>query len=140
MVEIGKYFPDLLVLFYNFGWLVSLTLKHYDQVTNTAGHIFELNVLLNNNISIFLWILLEDLGLKDTLCTLADILQTMASYSMLVAIAGSQIETAIFLKKLSVQTMTTNMAAKIIVVMTIFAAGVGVITTTYSKTECQTKT
>ena len=60
------------------------------------------------------------------------------------AIAGSQIETAISLKKLDANTMMTNTAAKIILAMTIFAAGMGVISSTVvqpsSKTECHTGT
>ena len=144
MVEVGKFIADLLVLFYNLTWLVFLTLKHYGQVTTTAGHIFELNLLLNNTINIFLWIIIEDSGLKDTWCTMSDAINTISSYNMLVAIAGSQIETAIFLKKMNANTMMTNTAAKVILAMTIFAVGMGVISSTMvqpsSRTECHTET
>ena len=140
MVEVGKFIADLLVLFYNLTWLVFLTLRHYGQVTTTAGHIFELNLLLNNTINIFLWIIIEDSGLKDTWCTMSDAINTISSYNMLVAIAGSQIETAIFLKKMNANTMMAITAAKIILTMTIFSVGMGVISTTMvqpsSRTEC----
>ena len=72
MVEYAKLLVDLFVLFYNFGWLWFLTKKHYGQVTTTAGHIFELNVQLQNTIAIFLWILLVDSGLQDYWCSLSD--------------------------------------------------------------------
>ena len=144
MVEIAKLVADLLVLFYNIGWLGFLTKKHHGQVTTTAGHIFELNVQLQNTISIFLWILLVDSGLQDYWCTLSDVVLTISSYSSLLAIAGAQIETAIFLKTLNVNTMMTNTAAKNILVMFIFSAVMGVITSTMilpsSIKECQTKT
>ena len=65
MVEIAKLVADLLVLFYKLTWLGFLTKKHYGQVTTTAGHIFELNVQLQNTIGIFLWILLVDSGLQE---------------------------------------------------------------------------
>ena len=142
MVEIGKFIADLLVLFYNFTWLVFLTLKHYGQVSTTAGHIFELNLLLINTINIFVWIIIEDSGLKDTWCALTDTVHIISIYCKLMAIAGSQIETAIFLKKLNAKTMMTNTAAKIILAMTIFAAGMGVISSAMvqpsSRKECHT--
>ena len=94
MVDVGKLIADLLVLFYNLAWLVFLTVKHYGQVTTTAGHIFELNLLLSNTINIFLCIIIEDSGLKDTWCTLSDTINTISSYNMLVAIASSRMETA----------------------------------------------
>ena len=60
------------------------------------------------------------------------------------AIAGSQIETAIFLKKLDANKMMTNTAAQIILAMTIFAEGMGVISSATvqpaSRTECHTDT
>ena len=65
MVEVAKVFADLSVLFFNLAWLVFLTQKHFGKVTTTAGHIFELNVLFNNTMNIFLWILLVDSGLQD---------------------------------------------------------------------------
>ena len=129
LVEFAKLIADLLALFYNFGCLGFLTKRHYGQVTTTAGHIFELNVLFNNTMKIFLWILLVDSGLQDNWCTLSDLVLTISSYSSLVAIAGAQIETAIFLKTLNVNTMMTNTAAKIVLGMLIFASGMGVLST-----------
>ena len=117
MVEIAKLVADLIVLFYNIGWLGFLTKKHYGQVTTTAGHIFELNVLLQHTIGIFLWTILVDSGLQDYWCTLSSTVLTISAYSTAVAIAGAQIETAIFLKTLNVNTMMTNTAAKIILLM-----------------------
>ncbi len=52
---------DLFNLIYNLTWLVFLIRRHYGKVTTTAGHIFELNVLLNATISNFNLILLMDL-------------------------------------------------------------------------------
>ena len=54
---------DSFNLIYNLIWLVFLASRHYGQVTTTAGHIFELNVLLNVSISNFLLILIVDLEL-----------------------------------------------------------------------------
>ena len=144
MVEVAKFIADLFVLFYNLGCLGFLTQKHFGQVTTTAGHIFELNVLFNNTMNIFLWILLVDSGLQDYWCTLSRTVLTISSLSSLVAIAGAQIETAIFLKTLDVNTMMPNTAAKIIMVMTIFAVGMGVLTSLMAlpsaRTVCQTET
>ena len=64
MVEVVWLLFDLLNFFYQLSWLGFLTQKHYGQVTTTAGHIFELNVLLQNTISVFFWILI-DLGALD---------------------------------------------------------------------------
>ena len=49
---------DLLSLIYNLTWLVFLTRKHYGQVTTTAGHIFELNVLLTSIINTISFIII----------------------------------------------------------------------------------
>ena len=49
---------DLITFIYNIVWLVFLIHKHYGQVTTTAGHIFELNVLLHANIRVFLLIII----------------------------------------------------------------------------------
>ena len=132
---------DLINLFYNLAWLVYLTQKHYGQVTTTAGHIFELNVLVNSTVSIFLWILLVDSGALDSWCTLRYMLDGIFSCGYLVALAGSQIETLIFLKTLNVNTMMTNMAGKIILAMTIFTVGMGVILTLVvsDRTMCEIK-
>ena len=144
MVEVAKVFADLSVLFFNLAWLVFLTQKHFGKVTTTAGHIFELNVLFNNTMNIFLWILLVDSGLQDYWCTLSRTVLTISSLSSLVAIAGAQIETAIFLKTLNVNTMMTNTAAKTILVLSIFAAGMGILTSLMAppsaRTVCQLET
>ena len=142
MVEFAWLLADLLNFVYNLGWLVFLTHKHYGQVTTTAGHIFELNVQLNNTISVFIWIVLVDLDALNTWCIVSDILDTILLYSQLVAIAGSQIETAIFLKKMNVNTMMTNTAGKIILAMTMAMAMIGVIVTFVlpSRTLCLSKT
>ena len=68
MVEFAWLLADLLNFVYNLGWLVFLTHKHYGQVTTTAGHIFELNVQLNNTISVFIWLVLVDLDALNTWC------------------------------------------------------------------------
>ena len=52
---------DLITFIYNIAWLVFLIHKHYGQVTTTAGHIFELNVLLNFNVNVILLIIIVDL-------------------------------------------------------------------------------
>ena len=119
-------------LFYNLAWLVFLTYKHYGQVTTTAGHIFELNVLLNNSLSILCLILSNDLDFlpKGTIYDFLDTAYyTSMFYGFLVAMAGAQIETAIFLKTLSVNTMMTNTAGKIILAMSMFSYGMGIINT-----------
>ena len=133
---------DLINLFYNLAWLVYLTQKHYGQVTTSAGHIFELNVLVNSTVSIFLWILLVDSGALDSWCTLRYVLDGVFSCGYLVALAGSQIETLIFLKTLNVNTMMTNMAGKIILAMTIFTVAMGVLLMLVApdRTLCEKKT
>ena len=132
---------DLLILVYNLAWLVFLTKKHYGQVTTTADHLFELNVQLQNTIFFFLWMLL-DLGALDGWRTMRDILEWTSLYGFWVAIAGSQIETAIFLKTLNVNTMMTNTAGKIILAMTIFTVGMGAILTLVvpDRSMCESKT
>ena len=119
---------DLLIFIYNLTWLVFLTRKHYGEVTTTAGHIFELNVLLTstiNNINLIIFVDLEILPLG----IMTQIIETADHYSFLMALAGSQIETAVFLKTLNVNTMMTNTAGKIILVMIISSYGLAVIMT-----------
>ena len=120
---------DSLNLIYKFIWLVFLTRRHYGQVTTTAGHIFELNVLLNVSINNFLLILIWDLDLLPWGGTISDILDTAGLYSFFAAMAGSLIETVVFLKTLNVNTMMTNTARKIILAMTIFCYVLAVIHT-----------
>ena len=115
-------------LIYNLIWLVFLTKRHYGQVTTTAGHIFELNVLLNYTIFNFFMFLLVDLEVLPW-STMSEMGYTMMYYSYLSALAGSQIETAIFLKTLSVNTMMTNTAGKIILALTTFSFVPAVINT-----------
>ena len=119
---------DSLNFIYNFIWLVFLANRHFGQVTTTAGHIFELNVLLNVSISNFLLILIVDLELMPK-GTISEILDTASIYSFLVAISGSLIETVVFLKTLNVNTMMTNTAGKIVSAMTIFCYVLAVINT-----------
>ena len=119
---------DLITFIYNIAWLVFLVHRHYGQVTTTAGHIFELNVLLNINVNVFLLIIFVDLEVSPW-AILSEILDTTVQYSFFAAIAGSQIETIIFLKTLNVNTMMTNTAGKIILILTIFTYGLGVIVT-----------
>ena len=119
---------DFLNLIYNFTWLMFLASRYYGQVTTTAGHIFELNVLLNVSINNFLLILIWDLELLPK-GIISDMLDKTNFYSFLVAMAGSLIETVVFLKTLNVNTMMTNTAGKIILAMTIFSYVLGVITT-----------
>ena len=74
---------------------------------------------------------------------LADILYSTTWYSLVVAVAGSQIETAIFLKTLDTNTMMTNTAGKIILAMDIFSlitgTGTGVISTLTLSSSIQSK-
>ena len=93
---------DFLNFIYNFIWLVFLARRHYGQVTTTAGHIFELNVLLNVSISNFLLILIVDLELLPK-GTISEIFDTASTYSFSVAMAGSLIETVVFLKTLNAE-------------------------------------
>ena len=83
-----------------------------------------------------------DLGALDGWCTLRDILSGILFYGPWMAIAGSQIETAIFLKTLNVNTMMTNTAGKIILAMSIFTVAMGVILTLLvpDRTMCENKT
>ena len=117
---------DFLVVIYSIIWLVYLTNKHYGKVTTTAGHIFELNVLLNYTIFSLSVILIFTFDFRQWM---PDILLTSVMYSWWLAIVGSQIETAIFLKTLNVNTMMTNTAGKIILGMTIFSVVMGVLST-----------
>ena len=119
---------DLLSLIYNLTWLVFLTRKHYGQVTTTAGHIFELNVLLTSTINTISFIIIVDLEILS-LGIMTQILDTADHYSFFMAMAGSQIETAVFLKTLNVNTMMTNTAGKIILVMMMVSYGLAVINT-----------
>ena len=115
---------DLITFIYNIAWLVFLIHKHYGQVTTTAGHIFELNVLLNVNVNVFLLIIIEDLEVSPW-AIMSEILDISVQFSLYAAMAGSQ--TAVFLKTLNVNTMMTNTAGKIILILTIFTYGLGVI-------------
>ena len=104
---------DSLNLVYHLAWLVYLTWKHYGQVTTTAGHIFELNLQLNVTINYFLYIFIVDM---EVLCwgIMSEILHLTMFYSYLLAMAGAQIQTAIFLKTLNLNNMMTPAAGKII--------------------------
>ena len=139
MVEVNYVIVDILDLIYNLAWLVFLTRKHYGQVTTRAGHVFELNVLLNNNINIFMWILILDLRFLDGWCTITDTIDRIWLYGFMVAIACSQIETAMFLKTMSDQRMTTTTALKIILAVTGLTSGIAVIITLLlpSRSVCQ---
>ena len=139
MVEVAWFLTDLLDFIYQLAWLVYLTKKHYNQVTTTAGHIFELYGLLINTIGMFMWIILVDLGALDGSCTISNMLSLIWMYNLIAAITVSQIETAMFLKTLNVNTMMTNTAGKIILTMSIFSSGMAVIITLVhpSRKVCQ---
>ena len=128
MVEYEWLLLDLLNLIYNLTWLVVLTREHYGQVTTTAGHIFELNVLLTSTFNIIFIIIFLDLKILP-LGIMAQILDTASHYNILMAMAGSLIETAVFLKTLNVNTMMTNTAGKIILVIMMVSYGLAVINT-----------
>ena len=53
----------------------------------------------------------------------------LLDFGLLVAIAGSQIETMVFLKTLTVNTMMTNTAGRIILLMTMFSYGLAIFST-----------
>ena len=125
MTALEWFLVDLVILIYNLSWFMFLTYQHYGQVTTTAGHLFELNVLLNANIMIFLLIFFVDFEALS----LGSIEIIDVQFGLLVALAGSQIETMVFLKTLRVNTMMTNTAAKIILAMTIFSYGLAVFNT-----------
>ena len=113
MAESENLLFDLLILVYSLAWLMFLTHEHWGQVTTTAGHIFELNVLFNNTLYILVLILILDLDFlpKGTMYNFLDTtIHTSMIYSFLVAMAGSQIETAIFLKTLNVNVNTMRLA------------------------------
>ena len=114
---------DLFNLIYNLTWLVFLTHQHYGQVTTTAGHIFELNVLMNVTFWTF-WIVLVDIFPSGIM---SEILDTANMYTFLAAIVCSQIETVVFLKTLNMNTMMTNTAGKIVLAVTMFSFGLAVI-------------
>ena len=119
---------DLPFFICNVTWLSYLTKKHYGQVTTTAGHIFELNVLFTATLNLGLLILLVDLEILPMDIS-SDFFYKIFLYNFLVAVLGSQIETALFMKTLNVNTMMTNTARKIILAQTIFGYGLGVIMT-----------
>ena len=106
---------DILFFIYNGTWLVYLTQKHYGQVTTTAGHIFELNVLVTLTLESIYFILVVDLEVLP-MGIMSDLFDKIFFFSFIGAIAGSQIETAIFLKTLNLNTMLTSTAGKIILV------------------------
>ena len=139
MVDIAWFLTDLLDLIYQLAWLVFLTQKHYNQATTTAGHIFELYVLLINTIGLFLWVIFLDSGALDGWCTISNMISLIWIYNLIAAITISQIETAIFLKTLNVNTMMTNTAGEIILATSIFTSSMVVIITLVhpSKNVCQ---
>ena len=128
MVNAEWLLEDLANFFYHLIWLVYLIRKHYGQVTTKAGHVFELNVQLNITINFFLYIFTVDLEVLPS-GILSEILDTTNIYSFLTAMAGSQIETVVFLKTLNVNTMMTNTAGKIILAMNILSYGLAIINT-----------
>lgn len=120
-------FEDILVgflfLIYNITWLVFLIRKHYGQVTTKAGHIFELNVQLNAAIYNLFMLTMDMEVLPRNAVTKA--LNIAVMFSWWLAIAGSHIEAAIFLKTFNVNTMMTNTAGKIILATTICSFVIG---------------
>ena len=119
-----QYF-DICVFLYLGSWLAYLTKKHYREVTTRAGHIFELHVLLNQTIDIFFWFFLDSGALADAdvaeLCTLNETLITAFTINIYVGVAGSQIETAIFLRTKSLHVISTNTAGFICLGMSVFS-------------------
>ena len=114
---------DVLSLIYNITWLVFLIYKHYGKATTTAGHIFEIHVLLVNTVAIlFFQLMMYDALPKGNL---TEALNTIASLTFLIAIAGSQIETAIFLKTYNVNTLMPDTAGWIILAMDVFCIEIG---------------
>ena len=82
---------DLLNFIYNLTWLVFLTSKHYGQVTTTAGHIFELNVLLTTTIYIFSLIIFVDLEVLP-FGIMTQIIDTANQYSFLWQLPGLKLK------------------------------------------------
>ena len=128
MVNAEWLLEDLVNFFYHLIWLVYLIRKHYGQVTTKAGHVFELNVQLNITINFFLYIFTVDLEVLPH-GIISDILHATMFFSYLVAIASSQIETAIFLKTLNVNTIMTYTAGRILLLLFIFCFCVAVLVT-----------
>lgn len=127
MANVGDILADFLFLIYNFTWLGFLIHKHYRQATTKAGHIFELNYLLNVTICNIFFLMMDTEILP--LGTMTEVLQTTVLYSYWLSIACSHIEAAIFLKTFNVNTMMTSTAGKIILVTTIFSFVMGVVLT-----------
>ena len=127
MTKVVLVIVDLLYLIYSLLWLSFLIRRHFGQASTRAGHIFELNVLLNLTVTQLL-ILLIDLDAIPW-DTLSEILHTTMVNSYLVALAASQIETAMFLKTLNVNTIMIITAVKICLVLPLFCLGMGVICT-----------
>ena len=127
MTKVVLVIVDLLYLIYTLLWLSFLIRRHFGQASTRAGHIFELNVLLNLTVTQLL-ILLIDLDAIPW-DTLSEILHTTMVNSYLVALAASQIETAMFLKTLNVNTIMIITAVKICLVLPLFCLGMGVICT-----------
>ena len=125
MANFEWFLVDFFNLVYHLSWLAFLIRKHYGQVTTTAVHIFELNLQLNVTINYFLFIITVDLDVLPW-GTMTEILHVTMFYSYLLAMAGSQIQTAIFLKTLNVNTMMTNTAGKIILFLFILSVVTGI--------------
>ena len=121
---------DLLNFVYNLTWLGFLTKKHYGQVTTTAGHIFELNVLFNYTFTILFLIFAVDLEALPK-GTILEIIDSTIFYSYVASLAGSQIQTAVFLKTFNVNTIDTKTTGWIILAMEVFCLCMGVITNLY---------
>ena len=127
-----QYFEAILFLYLG-SWLMFLTKKHYRGLTTRAGHIFELFVLLNNTIDSFFLVFLESGIVADTdvteFCAVLETLLSATSINFFVSVAGTQVETAIFLRTRSVDTMTTNTAGYICLGMAIFSLVAGSVIT-----------
>ena len=87
-------------------WLIFLTSKYMQDAT--AGHIFEINVLLSL-VTTILVNFARDLAFFED-CTFIRFLESSTGYNYYMSTIGSHIETAIFLKTYSVNTMYTNTA------------------------------
>ena len=104
-------------------WLVYLAWKFMQDAT--PGHIFEINVLL----SLIMTIILSgvrDLNIFED-CTVLRFLESSSAYNYYMSIMGSHIETAIFLKTYTVNTMLTNTAGWICLGMWLGSLPIGAI-------------
>ena len=117
--------PALCYTLYGGAWLGFLCCKHYGQAR--AAHIFELNFLLNSVILCLIWTIVDMQVLHN--CLVLATLEAIFSADYFFSICLTHIDTAVFLKTMSADTMITNTAGWICLGMKIPSSALGILLT-----------